>query len=36
MLIGIGKGKRLVDKRQSIKNKEWNIQKQRLLKKKNT
>ena len=35
MLIGIGKGKRLVDKRQSIKNKEWNIQKLRLLKKKN-
>ena len=32
MLIGIGKGKKNVDKRQSIKEKEWNIKKQRLMK----
>lgn len=32
MLIGIGRGKKNVDKRQSIKEKEWNINKQRLVK----
>lgn len=32
MLIGIGRGKKNVDKRQSIKEKEWNINKQRLMK----
>ena len=32
MLIGIGRGKKNVDKRQSIKEREWNINKQRLMK----
>ena len=32
MLIGIGKGKRNVDKRGSIKDREWKIQKQRTFK----
>ena len=36
MLIGIGKGKKKVDKRQSIKEREWNINKQRLMKKQKT
>ena len=33
VLIGLGKGKKNIDKRQTIKKREWNIQKQRLLKK---
>ena len=33
MLIGIGKGKKKYDKREKIRKKEWNLQKQRLLKK---
>ena len=36
MLIGIGKGKKKLDKRQSIKEREWNINKQRLMKKQKT
>jgi len=36
MLIGLGKGKKNVDKRQSIKEREWNINKQRLMKNKKT
>ena len=32
MLIGIGRGKKNIDKRLSIKEKEWNINKQRLVK----
>jgi len=35
ILIGLGKGKKLIDKRYDIKKKEWNIQKQRILKKNN-
>jgi SsrA-binding protein len=31
--IGLGKGKKLHDKRESIKNKEWGLKKQRMLKK---
>ena len=30
---GLGKGKKLHDKRESIKNKEWGLKKQRMLKK---
>ncbi len=30
--IGVGKGKKKLDKRQSIKEKDWNIKKERLLK----
>tara|TARA_B100000686_G_C16357766_1_gene746157 strand:- start:223 stop:675 length:453 start_codon:yes stop_codon:yes gene_type:complete len=36
MLIGLGKGKKNVDKRQSIKEREWNINKQRLMKNQKT
>ena len=32
ILIGIGRGKKKFDKRQTIKKKEWDIQKRRLLK----
>ena len=32
MLIGIGKGKKMFDKRQMIKKREWDTQKRRLLK----
>ena len=35
ILVGLGKGKKLFDKRQTIKKKEWGIQKQRILKEKN-
>ena len=34
VLIGVGKGKKKYDKRQQIKKKDWNIQKQRILKNK--
>ena len=30
---GIGKGKKIIDKRESIKKRDWNLKKQRLLKK---
>ena len=33
LLFGIGKGKKKYDKRQSIKEKDWNIKKARILKK---
>ena len=33
LLFGIGKGKKKYDKRQSIKEKDWNIKKGRILKK---
>ena len=33
LTIGLGKGKKKYDKRQSIKEKDWNIKKERLLKK---
>ena len=33
LLFGLGKGKKKYDKRQSIKEKDWNIKKSRLLKK---
>ena len=32
MLLGLGKGKRTVDKRATIKEREWNIDKQRIMK----
>ncbi|MBI29324.1 MAG: SsrA-binding protein [Alphaproteobacteria bacterium MarineAlpha5_Bin11] len=32
MLVGIGKGKKKFDKRQSLKKKEWDVKKRRLLK----
>ena len=32
LLFGLGKGKKKYDKRQSIKQKDWNIKKERLLK----
>ena len=34
MTIGLGKGKKLFDKRATKKDKEWGIKKQRLLKNK--
>ncbi len=33
LLFGLGKGKKKYDKRQSIKEKDWNIKKQKILKK---
>ena len=33
LLFGLGKGKKKYDKRQSIKEKDWNLKKQRMLKK---
>ena len=33
LLIGVGQGKNLVDKRQTIKKREWDRQKARLMKK---
>ena len=32
LMFGLGKGKKKIDKRQSIKEKDWNIKKERLLK----
>ena len=32
LLFGLGKGKKKYDKRQTIKQKDWNLKKQRLLK----
>ena len=32
LLLGIGKGKKKYDKRQTIKEKDWNLKKQRMLK----
>tara|TARA_A100001011_G_scaffold398677_1_gene503950 strand:+ start:2069 stop:2515 length:447 start_codon:yes stop_codon:yes gene_type:complete len=32
LLLGLGKGKKKYDKRQSIREKDWNIKKQRMLK----
>ena len=32
LLCGIAKGKKKIDKRESIKQRDWNIKKQRLLK----
>ena len=32
VLLGLGRGKKLVDRRQSIKSREWNIQQKRVLK----